>query len=228
MRILAPLSIAASIVLIALTGCGGSGGEGSTTSPTETGSSTPHRLPQKQAAKSKPASKIDDQSKPASSKPAPSEHDEVQPNTSHHDSGGGADQFETKGGDNSIQESGSEAGSSELALAAAALHGYLDARAAGQWATACTYLANGVIVQLSQLSGSARKLPCAKLLAGLAAGVTSGAAREAAQADVGALRVNGDSAFLLLHGAHGIDYFIPMAREGAEWKVAAIAPSALG
>jgi hypothetical protein len=227
MRILAPLSIAASIVLIALTGCGGSGGEGSTTSPTETGSSTQRKLSQKQAAKSKPAGKIDNQSKPASSNPAVSGHDEGQPNTSHHDSGGGANQFKTQGGDNSIQESGSEAGNSEFVQAAAALHGYLDARAFGRWAEACAYLAPAVVTQLGQLAGSSKKIPCTKLLASLSAGLPPGALREAAVADVGTLRVDGDSAFLLFHGAHAVDYFVPMARDGDEWKVAAIAPSAL-
>lgn len=140
----------------------------------------------------------------------------------------GAASFKTKGADNSIPESGSEASAAELGAAAAALHGYLDARATGAWAKACSYLAPALAAQLSQLTGAPRKLPCARLLAGLAAGIPAASAREAAIAVPGALRVDGERALLLFHGAHDTDYFIPMAREGGRWKVAAIAPSALG
>ena len=150
---------------------------------------------------------------------------------SHRDSGGGAAQFETKGGDNSIQESGSETSGGEFAQAAAALHDYLDARAAHAWAAACESLFAGVTEQLSQLTGAGgqgRKPGCAEALADLSAGIPDSALREAAVADAGSLRAEGDRGFLLFKGAHGAGYFVPMAREGGEWKVAAIAPSALG
>lgn len=149
----------------------------------------------------------------------------------HHDSGGGAKQFEVKGGDNSIQESGSEASGAEITQAAAALHGYLDARAAHAWRAACSHMAAGLASSLGQLAGSssAGKQPsCAQLLASLSAGLPPAVLREAAVADVGALRVEGSRAFILFHGAHGTSYFMPMSREGGGWKVAAIAPSALG
>jgi hypothetical protein len=143
---------------------------------------------------------------------------------------GGAAAFETKGGDNSIQRSGSAASSTELGQAAAVLHGYLDARAAGAWGRACSYLAAGVASQLSQLAAGAKGKAapsCSKLLATLSAGVPPAALREAAIARPGALRVRGSGAFLLYHGARGTDYFMPMAREGGRWKVAALAASAL-
>lgn len=153
----------------------------------------------------------------------------------HHDSGGGAAQFEEKGGDNSIQEFGAESSGSEFEQAAATLHDYLDARAAHAWAASCRYLAPVVVEQLAQLasagganSGKGSKPSCARLVAGLSAGVPSSALREAAVADVGALRVRGRSAFLLFVGPHGARFFVPMAREGDRWKVAAIAPSAVG
>jgi hypothetical protein len=150
----------------------------------------------------------------------------------HHDSGGGAHQFATKGGDNSIQEAGSEAGESEFDQASVALHTYLDARAAGAWRDACSVLAPSVAESLSQLSAQARAghkpLSCPPLIAALSAGVPPVALREAAQADVGALRVNGDGGFLLFHGPGGTEYFMPMAKEGETWKVAAIAASPLG
>jgi hypothetical protein len=46
---------------------------------------------------------------------------------------------------------------------------------------------------------------------------------EAAQADVGALRTEGDRGFLLYHGASNTDYAISMAKESGAWKVGALA-----
>ncbi len=143
----------------------------------------------------------------------------------HRDSGGGARQFEARGGDNSIQESGQEASGSDFGEAAAALHAYLDARAAGAWAVACEYLAPGVYRGLAGQGGGAPG--CAEILAGLSAGLPPRALRDVAVADVGSFRVEGDSGFLLFHGAHGVDWFVPMVREDGSWKVAALAPSAL-
>jgi hypothetical protein len=149
---------------------------------------------------------------------------------SHDDSGGGARQFESKSGDNSIQEYGEEASSSELDEAAAALHGYLDARAAHSWAEACDYLSPAVVSQLGQLASarSGGDPGCSKLLAALSTGASAGVLRQAAVVAVGSFRVEGESGFLLFHGAQGADYFTPMVRQDGAWKVAAIAPSGLG
>jgi hypothetical protein len=110
------------------------------------------------------------------------------------------------------------------------MHGYLDNRAAGRWSAACSQLADSVAAQFAELAGSTggKAAPsCAQTLAALSAGIPAAALREVAIADVGAFRVDGDQGFLLFHGAQGVDYFMPMIREGDEWKVAAIAPSAL-
>lgn len=196
--------LATLAVLAALSGCGGGGGSESTASltsgspPAQTSTSAEQSSGPRSGAEQSPAS--------------------------------GTAQFETKGTDNSIQESGSEAGPAELAEAATVLHAYLDARAAGSWAAACKYLAPGVTAQLAQLAsqGGGEKAPgCTALLGAFSAAVPAAALREVAVADVGALRVEGESGFLLFHGAHGVDYFIPLRREGGRWKVAAIAPSPL-
>jgi hypothetical protein len=148
----------------------------------------------------------------------------------HHDSGGGSAQFRTKGGDNSIQEFGGEASSSEFEQAAATLHAFLDARAARAWQAACGYLASSVGEQLEQQfgeeSGGGPK-GCAGILSALTAGVSSRSLREAAVADVAALRAEGNQGFLLFEGVRGATYFMPMNREDGRWRVAAIAASAL-
>ncbi len=161
----------------------------------------------------------------------PSKGRPPQSHATHHDPATGAAQFERDGVDNSIQESGSEASATELRQAAAALHGYLDARAAGAWSRACAAAATALSAQLAQLTTGAVKShvapSCPKLLATVSATIPPAARREAAVAQVGALRVEDQSAFILFHGAHGQDYFTPMALEQGLWKVAAIAPSPL-
>lgn len=147
----------------------------------------------------------------------------------HHDSGGGAGQFRHPGGDNSIQEYGDEGSGSERAAAAGALHTYLDARAAGAWGAACGALSTEVAEELvRQLSGApGGEEACPKVLASFNAGVSSAALREAAEADVGALRSQGASGFLLFKGGSGEPLFIPVHREDGHWKVAAVGPSPL-
>lgn len=143
----------------------------------------------------------------------------------HHDSGGGAAQFRHKGGDNSVQEFGEEGGSSERARAAAALHGYLDARVAHSWDVACSYLSAGLIASLERFGASVEQggsLSCPALLAVLSKGSSDMALRAAADVDVGSLRTDGTRGFLLYHGAGHASYAIPMIMEDGFWKSAAL------
>jgi hypothetical protein len=145
----------------------------------------------------------------------------------HHDSGGGATQFRVKGGDNSIQEYGAEAGGSELDEASSALHGFLDARAARDWEKACTYVAASVTGSLQELAGKGKGNGCGAILGALSRGIPQSALEEAAEADVGAMRVEGDRSFLLYRGARNTNFAIPMTKEGNAWKVAALAGTPL-
>jgi hypothetical protein len=148
--------------------------------------------------------------------------------SSHHDSGGGSEQFLVKGGDNSIQEYGDEATGSEFAVAAAALHRYLDARAAGAWTAACGSLARPLIAQLVEVAaGQGGVSTCPKALKAISADVAPDVLREAARVDVAALRVEGATGVLLLRNEAGDGYFIAMVRKGDRWKVAAPAASPL-
>lgn len=144
---------------------------------------------------------------------------------SHSDSGGGSEQFRTPGGDNSVQEFGSE--SEDFEQAAAALHDFFDARAQRAWAVACESLAAGVVETLAEIAGD--RGSCA---AGLAVSTTPAAIRElrteAQIADVGSVRTGGDRGFAIYEGQAGITYTIPLAREGGEWKLAALAGFPLG
>lgn len=149
----------------------------------------------------------------------------------HSDSGGGSKQFRTKGGDNSIQEFGSEAPESEFDEAAAALHNFLDARAAGDWAATCSYMSKSMTESLEKLVAQAKQAKhtsCAEVLGKL----TNPAAKqelqaEAAQADVGSLRIEGDRAFVIYTGIDKTVLAMPMAHEGGSWKVTSLAGTPL-
>lgn len=159
----------------------------------------------------------------------------------HEDSGGGSAQFRVKGGDNSVQEFGAEADSSELDAAATVLHNFLDARAQRAWASACSYLSNNVRDSLELVARRAQRAAaeqgvggqqepttCANVLRNLTPPVVlPELRREAALADVGSLRVEDGRAFVIYTGLENIVYAVPMANEGGSWKVASIGGSPL-
>lgn len=144
----------------------------------------------------------------------------------HHDSGGGAAQFRTRGGDNSIQESGVEAGAAERGRAAAALHAYLDLRAAHHWGAACEYMSASLIVLLEQAVAisprSQKPKGCPAVLAAMSKAAPQRLLDELTEVDVGSFRQNGNRGFLLYHGPEGKSYAILVAKEAGGWKVTAL------
>lgn len=146
----------------------------------------------------------------------------------HDDSGGGAEQFTTKGGDNSVQEFGEEAPDSEFEAVATALHNFLDARAIGDWTAACKYLSSSTIESFERLAErSDAPSECSQVLGSLTpqreVGPNTLLAKEARTADIGSARVEGDRAFVIYRIYEGTVIAISMAKEGDEWKVAALA-----
>ncbi len=140
-------------------------------------------------------------------------------------SGGGADQYRTPGGDNSVQEFGEEGEEGELEEAATALHDYLVARAEEDWPTACANLAGTVLGQLDTLASRSDDLKgqgCAKTLEGLTPPLPAAARRESTIVDAGSLRLEGERAFLIFRGAEGVAYAILMEQEDGAWKVGAL------
>lgn len=148
----------------------------------------------------------------------------------HHDSGGGAAQYQVKGGDNSVQEFGEEAGSSDFEAAATVLHAFLDARAEGNWAAACQYMAKSTVESLEQLAARAKSSDesCGAILARISNPAAKQAlVEEAAQADVGSLRTEGGQAFLIYTAGKKTILAMSMADEGGQWKVASLAGTPL-
>jgi hypothetical protein len=136
--------------------------------------------------------------------------------------------FRTPGGDNSIQNYGEEADAADVRAASATLTAYLRARAKDDWAAECSYLAKVTVAPLEQLASSSPKLKgkdCAAILAALSSGTPASLRQNTLNGEIASLRVEGEHAFALYHGAKGVDYFVPMVREDGEWKLGALAPS---
>jgi hypothetical protein len=154
----------------------------------------------------------------------------------HDDSGGGSDQYVVKGGDNSVQEFGTEADEAERDAAAAAVHNFLDARVQEAWEAACSYVSTEVRDSLETFAAKAREAAekegkpvpegtgCSTILAGLTnPAVLSELRKEAAAADVRSLRVEGDRGFVIYTGLENTVIAIPVVKEDDDWKVGSLA-----
>lgn len=146
-------------------------------------------------------------------------------------SGGGSEQFRTKGGDNSIQEYGEERDESELQAAAEVVHGFFVARAVGDWAKACSYLSKAMTEQLKQLADSSTALKdkgCASFLEAFTTKLSAATWRDLTTVDAGSLRQEGEQAFLIYYGSGKTVYAMPLNDEDGEFKVGALSSNPLG
>ena len=169
------LLLAAVLAAVGLAACGG-GGSG-TSMPAASASTTPATMPtrrprQRPRPRRPPRPRqdsdhVEHRRPPPPSPPKPRRIPRPRPLPSG--SGGGAASFRAPSGDNSIPDYGSEAPPSERERAAVALAAFLRARAGGDWATACTYLAATTRTQLERLLGGAKAKAggCARVLAEL-------------------------------------------------------------
>jgi hypothetical protein len=233
---------ALALTAAALAGCGGGGSDSQSTASSTAAQSTEPDSPTaavqklRQDAERVRTEREQTQQSPSEAHKAPDAKEGSQgspkplppakPKNTHHDSGGGSAQFAHQGGDNSIQESGQEAGEAQRNEAAAVLHAYLDARVAGHWDEACFYLSASAVSLLEQFAERFGKdkgiTSCPQVLEALAEGSSQAELEAAAKVDVGSLRTEGDHGFLLYRGAGGVAYAISVVREGGAWKVGAV------
>jgi hypothetical protein len=146
-------------------------------------------------------------------------------------SGGGSEQFRTRGGDNSIQEFGAESDESELQAAAETVHSFFVARASGDWGSACSYLSKAMREQLEQLAASSTTLKdkgCASFLQAFTSHLSAQEWRDITTVDAGSLRLDGEEGFLIYYGAEDTAYAMPLTVEDDDFKVGALAGDALG
>jgi hypothetical protein len=147
-------------------------------------------------------------------------------------SGGGSEQFRTKGGDNSVQEYGEEGDESELREVAEIVHSFYVARAEEKWEQACSYLAKSNVEQLEELASQSPQFKgkgCAPILAAFTRPLPAAIQREITTVDAGSFRHDDEQGFLIYYGPdRETVYSMPMRNEGGAWRVSALAGSAIG
>jgi hypothetical protein len=149
------LLLAAVLAAVGLAACGSGGGSSSSTPASAAAATTPATPATTATAAATATTASSPTAAPA--KPAPKAPRSSPPSGSAAGgSSGGAASFRTVGGDNSIPEFGQEAPASERQRAAAALAAFLRARAGGEWAQACSYLAGSTRAQLERLLKGAK------------------------------------------------------------------------
>jgi hypothetical protein len=137
--------------------------------------------------------------------------------------------FRTPGGDNSIQEYGSEADAEERAKATKTIATFYSASGGEDWAKVCGALSAKNVESMKQF---AKRIPnvksadCPGVLAVLISG-GKGNPPERIKGGVVSLRVEGDIGFALFHGVNGKNYAFPLTLEEGEWKLTSLAPTPL-
>jgi hypothetical protein len=144
--------------------------------------------------------------------------------------GGGGGSSTSTGASGNIQTPGVEADKGDRAAVSAALRGYFDARAHGDWARSCTYLAARTKKELEQftsLTPALRGAACGKLVGAVTAAMPADqrARSTAAVTAIPSVRIKGDTAYVTYRTAGGIQSTIVMVREGSDWKLGALVGS---
>jgi hypothetical protein len=216
---------AMAIVALLLAACGSSGSSDSSS----TGAQTSAR--DNGSAGGTEGENDAGESRPDEQEPRPDSLSAVEVETPLKVSGGGSDQFRSKGGDNSIQEFGDEGDESELQEAAETVHSFFVARATGDWARACSYLSKQLQEQLEQLAESSTTLEnkgCPSFLQAFTGHLSAKEWRAITTIDAGSLRLDGEQGFLIYFGTGHAAFAMPLEQEDGGFKVGALAGDALG
>jgi hypothetical protein len=132
---------------------------------------------------------------------------------------------ESVGGEKSIEEYGAEAGGGERGAILSSFHNYLQAIAAGDNSTACSYLSVRVQQGLRQLVK--QRASCEQILPKLLAPTAAAISRQQDNGKITKVRVKGDQAFVVFHAPGAKLYMLGLVREGGEWKATTVAASVL-
>lgn len=125
----------------------------------------------------------------------------------------------------SIRSFGTEAEGEEATAITFALAQYLDAKAKGDWATACARLYS---VLRESLEGAAKGESCPQVYGGLMSRSSRSSREEQARIDVSSVRRGPDNrAFVIYKTPATLSADMPMYVEGGVWKVGAIETYAL-
>lgn len=139
----------------------------------------------------------------------------------------GTDQFRDAT-ESSLLDFGKEGSESESEQASLVVSGFLAARAAGDWQSACQQLANALVEKLENLAAKSTGLEdktCASLLDSFAE--ISAAELDEESAEGGSLRYAGNKGFLIYFCADDVVCAMSLEKDGDEWKVAGISAKRL-
>jgi hypothetical protein len=128
----------------------------------------------------------------------------------------------------SNSEFGREASKTERERASRVINGWMQARAATDWAGDCSYFSRRYRHRLvaedamGVSNGEVQNCPQALAFFGIAA---SGDYKNTLAGPIDSLRVGGGQGIALYHGRDGSDWSVPMEREAGKWWVAIAAPT---
>jgi hypothetical protein len=225
-----PVVLALAIAAAVCAGCGGS--TGSTSSSAEAGGGSTARGGGVPAAESGNSRGSGGGSKSGGGGPPPggggAATGEGGPPASEAEAESRAQAFVKPHGDNSIPKFGEAAGRGEFVQAERTIGEYLDARAAGDWTKACTFLAPEALQELKLIekASGGKVHGCAETLEGMLGSSPRSSRASVLVFGLAAVRVKrgSNTAFAMLHGPHGADYVIPVLREPSSWKIVQISP----
>jgi len=129
-----------------------------------------------------------------------------------------------------IRHFGHEAIAAQIEQVEASLARYLSAQAAADWVEACSYLPRQKRAELSHIAAATVQIKgrgCAGLLATVTEELSPSERSELGNADVTAVRVEGDRGYAIYALPGGAQLATPVWLEGGEWKVAGIEPRPL-
>jgi len=121
------------------------------------------------------------------------------------------------------EDFGSEASKSQAKPVEAALLGYLDARANGDWEKACSYLAKDLRQLYNRIgSKSQTAMSCPDFVAGTTERLSQQERTELAEIEVESVRLDGNSGYVIYTDAAGAERTKPVSEEGGSWKVSSL------
>jgi hypothetical protein len=129
-----------------------------------------------------------------------------------------------------IRQFGLEATGSQAKQAEATLHGYMDARVAGEWKEACTYLAKPIRRLFDRLGSKSKQVNgkgCAGFVETSTRKLTPSERAGLAKVDVTSVRVEGEQGYILYRDPSGAEYSMSLRREAGTWKLLGIGGTSL-
>jgi hypothetical protein len=132
-----------------------------------------------------------------------------------------------EGGEEDVEEFGSEAEGADKDAVFTAEQRYLSAVAGRDYAEACALLSKSLTGSLEALVKPGRKLVCRQVLGRLLSPTASRVSAQQADGDVVRVRVEGDRGIVVFRAPGARLWAMPLSLEGGAWKVTSLGASIL-